>query len=181
MLIYSIGVSIDGFVADRGGDFNWTAPTDEVFGAHLAEVSGLGAYVLGRRLYEAMRVWETDPSLRDSELRASFADVWAALPKLVFSRTLEAVEGNARLARRELREEIEDLLAGTRAPVSIGGAELAGQALELGLLDEVRVFRHPVIVGAGKPHLPAVPETLAFELAETRAFDSGVIFERFRR
>src|SRR5690348_11867441 len=98
-LIFSMNVSVDGFIADREGGHGWTVPDEELFGVHLAQVGELGAYLCGRRLYEAMLVWETDPSLRDGEARTAFADVWCALPKVVFSRTLERVEGNARLAR----------------------------------------------------------------------------------
>src|SRR5918998_4965954 len=86
MLIYSMSVSVDGFIADREGAFGWSAPAEELFGFHLAQVRELGGYLCGRRLYETMLVWETDPSLRDYELGAAFADVWCALPKVVFSR-----------------------------------------------------------------------------------------------
>src|SRR3954452_12052624 len=105
MLMYSMGVSVDGFIADREGGFEWTAPSEELFRFHTAQVRELGGYLLGRRLYETMLVWETDPSMRDNELRAAFADVWCALPKVVFSRTLDSVQGNARLAEASLREE----------------------------------------------------------------------------
>ena len=98
MLIYSMSVSVDGFIADREGAFGWTAPEEELFRFHLAEVRKLGGFLIGRRLYETMLVWETDPSLRDNELGAAFADVWCAIPKTVFSRTLDSVQGNARLA-----------------------------------------------------------------------------------
>jgi dihydrofolate reductase len=91
MLIYSMSVSVDGFIADREGAFGWTAPSEELFRFHLAQVRELGGYLLGRRLYETMLVWETDPSMRDNELRAAFADVWCALPKVVFSGTLASV------------------------------------------------------------------------------------------
>jgi hypothetical protein len=93
-----MSVSVDGFIADREGGFGWTAPSDELFAFHLARVRELGGYLLGRGLYEMMLVWETDPSLRDTEAGSAFADVWCALPKVVFSRTLDAVQGNARLA-----------------------------------------------------------------------------------
>src|SRR5436190_6428358 len=102
MLIYSMSVSVDGFIADREGAFDWTVPSDELFRFHLAQVGELGGYLVGRRLYETMLVWETDPSMRDNELRAAFADAWCAIPKLVFSRTLDSVEGNARLAEASL-------------------------------------------------------------------------------
>jgi dihydrofolate reductase len=181
MLIYSMGVSIDGFIADREGGFAWTVPSDELFRFHLAEVSGLGGYLLGRRLYEAMLVWETDPSLRVDAAREEFADVWSALPKVVFSRTLDRVEGNARLAEASLADEVAAALDATGKPVSIGGAGLAAGAIELGLVDELRMFRHPVVVGGGTPYLPPVTEDVAFELIETRTFNSRVLFERYRR
>ena len=98
MLIYSMGVSVDGFIADREGAFGWTPPSEEQFRFHIAQVRELGGYLCGRRLYETMLPWETDPSMRDNELGAAFADVWCAIPKVVFSRTLGSVQGNARLA-----------------------------------------------------------------------------------
>ncbi|HVT69231.1 MAG TPA: dihydrofolate reductase family protein, partial [Trebonia sp.] len=105
MLIYSMGVSVDGFIADRAGGFGWTVPGEEQFRFHLAQVRELGGYLCGRRLYETMLVWETDPALRQSELGAEFAGVWCALPKVVFSRTLRSVHGSARLARASVAEE----------------------------------------------------------------------------
>src|SRR5438128_12289815 len=98
MLIYSMGVSVDGFIADRAGAFGWTVPNEEQFRFHIAQTRELGGYLCGRRLYETMLPWETDPSMRDNELGAAFADVWCAIPKVVFSRTLDSVQGNARLA-----------------------------------------------------------------------------------
>jgi dihydrofolate reductase len=180
MLIYSMGVSVDGFIADRDGAFDWSGPSDELFGFHLAQVGELGAYLLGRRLYETMLVWETDPSLRDTPARAAFADVWCALPKVVFSRTLERVQGNARLAEAPLAEEIAAALAATDRDVSIGGAGLAGAAIELGLVDELRLFRCPVVVGGGTPHLPPVTAQVTLDLIETTTFGSRVVFERYR-
>src|SRR6185312_19448 len=181
MLIYSMGVSVDGFIADRDGGFDWGAPSDELFGFHLARVRELGGYLLGRRLYEAMSVWETDPSMRDDELRAEFADIWCALPKVVFSRTLESVQGNARLAERSVADEVAAALDATDKDVSIGGAGLAAAAVELGLVDELRMFRHPVVVGGGTPFLPPLTEDVPLRLIETRTFGSRVILECYRR
>ena len=181
MLIYSMNVSIDGYIADREGDFGWTAPDDEQFRVHLAQVRGLGGYLLGRRLYETMLPWETDPALRGTELGAEFADVWCALPKVVFSRTLDAVQGNARLAAAPLGEEVAAALEVTDKDVSIGGAGLAGAAIELGLVDELHMFRHPVVVGGGTPFLPPVAATIPLNLVETRTFGSQVIYEHYRR
>jgi dihydrofolate reductase len=181
VLIYSMSVSVDGFITDREGAFEWTAPSDELFRFHLAQVSELGAYLLGRRLYEAMLVWETDPSLRDNEPGAAFADVWCALPKVVFSRTLDGVQGNARLARASVAEEAGAALDASDKDVSIGGADLAAAAIALGLVDELRMFRYPVAVGGGTPFLPPVTEAVPLDLIETRTFASRVIYERYGR
>ena len=181
MLIYSMSVSVDGFITDREGAFEWGAPSDELFRFHTALVSELGGYLLGRRLYEAMLVWETDPSMRDNELRAAFADVWCAIPKVVFSRTLDSVQGNARLAEASVAEEAAAALDATDKDVSIGGAGLAAAAIELGLVDELRMFRYPVVVGGGTPFLPPVTEDVPLDLVETRTFGSRVIYERYGR
>src|SRR5215211_4413176 len=181
MLIYSMSVSVDGFIADREGSFGWTAPSEALFRFHLAQVGELGGYLLGRRLYETMLVWETDPSMRDTELRAAFADVWCAIPKVVFSRTIDTVQGNARLAEASVAEEAAAALDATDKDVSIGGAGLAATAIELGLVDELRMFRYPVVVGGGTPFLPPVTEDVPLDLIETRTFASRVIYERYGR
>ena len=181
MLIYSMSVSVDGFIADREGAFAWGAPSEELFRFHLTKTRELGGFLLGRRLYETMLVWETDPSMRDSELDAAFADVWSALPKIVFSRTLDSVQGNARLAEASLAEEIAAALDATDKDVGIGGAGLAAEAIELGLVDELRMFRVPILVGGGTPFLPPVAEDVPLDLIETRTFGSRVIYERYGR
>src|SRR5215218_795974 len=181
MLIYSMNVSVDGFITDRAGELGWGAPSEELFRFHLAEVGKLGGYLCGRRLYETMLVWETDPSLRDDEPGAAFADVWCALPKVVFSRTLDSVQGNARLAEGSVAEEVAAALNATDKPVSIGGAGLAAAAIELGLVDELRMFRYPVVVGGGTPYLPPVTEDVRLDLIETRTIGSRVIYERYGR
>ena len=176
-----MSVSLDGFIADREGDFGWSVPSDEQFRFHLEEVGGLGRFLCGRRLYETMLPWETDPSMREDELRADFADAWSAIPKIVFSHTLDAVQGNARLARESLTDEATAALDATDKDVAIGGAGLAAEAIELGLVDELRMFRNPIVVGGGTPFLPPVSEDVPLELVETRTFGSRVIFERYRR
>ena len=181
MLIYSTSVSVDGYVADRDGGIGWTAPSDEVFAFHLARVRGLGAAICGRRLYETMLPWETDPSMRGTELDAAFADAWAALPKVVFSRTLHSVRGNARLADSSVADEVTAAIGVTGQDVEIGGAALAATAFELGLVDELRIFRVPIVVGGGTPHLPPTTDTVLLDLVETRTFGSRVIYERYRR
>jgi dihydrofolate reductase len=181
MLIYSLSVSVDGFIADRERAFAWAAPDEELFRFHVAQVRELGGLLCGRRLYETMLVWETDPSMRDGELDAAFADVWCELPKVVFSHTLDSVQGNARLAAGSVAEEAGAALEATDKHVAIGGAGLAGAAIELGLVDELRIFRKPVIVGGGTPFLPPVTRDVLLDLVETRTFGSRVIYERYRR
>jgi dihydrofolate reductase len=181
MLIFSMNTSVDGFIADRDGAFAWTVPSDEQFAFHLEQIRELGAYLCGRRLYEDMLVWETDPSLRVDEARSAFADVWCALPKVVFSRTLTAVQGHARLATAPVAEEVAAAKAATDKDVAIGGADLAGQAIELGLVDELRLLRHPILVGGGTPLLPPVTSDVALELIETRVFGARVLYERYGR
>ena len=114
MLIFSMSVSVDGFIADRDGAFEWSAPSDEQFRFHLEQVRGLGGCLLGRKLYETMLVWETDPSLRDNEARSAFADTWCAIPKIVFSRTLDSVQRSARLAEGSVTGDVPLDLVETR-------------------------------------------------------------------
>ena len=181
MLIYSMSVSVDGVIADREGAFGWDVPSDEQFRFHLEQVCELGSCLLGRRLYETMLVWETDPSLQDNEDTTAFADAWCALPKVVFSRTLDSVQGNARLAEASVAEEVAAALEATDKDVEIGGAGLAAAAIELGLVDELRMFRNPIVVGGGTPYLPPVTEDIRLDLIETRTFGSRVIYERYQR
>lgn len=181
MLIYSMNVSVDGFIDDRNHELGWSTPDEELFRFHLAQTRELGRYLCGRRLYETMLVWETDPSLRESELGAAFADVWCALPKTVFSRTLGSVQGNARLAEASILDEVAAAREATASDVAIGGAGLAAAAIEVGLVDEVRMFRHPVVVGGGTPFLPPVTDHIRLALLDTRAFGSHVIYERYLR
>lgn len=181
MLIYSMSVSADGFIADRDGGFEWSVPSEEQFRFHVDEVRRLGAALLGRRLYETMLPWETDPSLRDSDDAAAFADTWSAIPKVVFTRTLDRVEGNARLAEASVADEVARALAATDEDVEIGGARLASEAIRLGLVDEFRMFRSPIVVGGGTPFLPPVTDHIPLELVETRTFADSVVLERYRR
>jgi dihydrofolate reductase len=176
-----MGVSVDGFIADRNGEFAWSVPSDDQFLFHIEQVRELGGYLAGRRIYETMLPWDTDPAMRHDAPEAEFADVWCAIPKVVFSRTLDSAQGNARLAEASLAEEAAAALDATDKDVSIGGAGLAAAAVELGLVDELRMFRNPVVVGGGTPFLPPVTEDIALDLIETRTFGSRVIYERYGR
>ena len=176
-----MSVSVDGFIADRNGAFGWSVPSDEQFRFHTAQISELGGCLLGRKLYETMLPWETDPAMRTNELDTAFADLWGAIPKVVFSRTLDSVQGNARLANASVADEVAAALDATDKDVEIGGAGLAAAAIELGLVDELRMFRNPIVVGGGTPFLPPVGTDIRMDLLETRTFDSRVVYERYRR
>ncbi|MCX5380437.1 dihydrofolate reductase family protein [Streptomyces sp. NBC_00091] len=179
---YSMGVSLDGYIVGPDGDFDWTDPDEELLRFVTDEIRGVDVYVLGRRLYETMLYWETadqDPSLDDSMLE--WAAVWNPLPKVVFSTTLSAVQGNARLASGGLTEEIERLRAEPGAgDIAIGGATLAAEAAALGLIDEYRARVYPVLVGGGIPFFPHRERRVYLELLETRTFSSGVVYLHYR-
>ena len=179
---YSMGVSLDGYIVGPDGRFDWTAPDDEMFRSHIDEIRGVGVYLLGRRLYESMLYWETadqDPSLDDSGLE--WASLWKPLPKVVFSTTLSAVQGTARLASGGLAEEIQRLRAEPgEGDIWIGGATLAAEAAALDLIDEYRVRVHPVLVGGGIPFFARRERRVDLELVETRTFRPGVVFLRYR-
>jgi dihydrofolate reductase len=181
-VVYSMGVSLDGYIAGPDGGFGWTEPDEEVFRSHIDEIRQVGVYLLGRRLYETMLYWETadqDPSLDDS--RIEWAALWNPLPKVVFSTTLSAVQGNARLASKGVAEEIGRLRAGPgKGDIAIGGAVLAADAAASGLIDEYRARVYPVLVGGGIPFFPQAERRVDLELVETSAFSSGVVYLRYR-
>jgi dihydrofolate reductase len=180
-LIYSMTVSLDGFIAGPGGNIDWSIPSDELFRFHTERVAELGGILLGRRLYETMLYWETvEESSSASELELEFARIWRALPKVVFSRTLPSVEGNARLRRDGLADEVARLKAEPGKDVEVGGATLAATAARLDLIDEYRLFVSPIVLGAGTPYFPALEDPLRLELVETRTFGSRVIYLRYR-
>jgi dihydrofolate reductase len=181
-LIYSMGVSLDGFIARPGGEIDWSAPDEELHRFHNQQARELGAHLCGRRLYEEMLYWETadeNPSAAEPELE--FARIWQELPKIVFSKTLEKVEGNARLVRDGVAEEVAKLKEGSGKDLAVGGAGLAATLIELGLVDEYRPFVSPVVLGGATPFLPALEERINLELVETRTFGSRVVYLRYRR
>jgi dihydrofolate reductase len=179
---YSMGVSLDGYIVGPHGDFDWTAPDEEVFGFVTDEIREVGVHLLGRELYETMLYWETaeqDPSLDDSMLE--WAAIWKRLPKVVFSTTLSTVQGNARLASGGLAEEMARLRAEPgEGDIAIGGATLAAEAAALGLIDEYRARVYPVLVGGGIPYFPQSEHRVDLELVETRIFSSRVVYLHYR-
>jgi dihydrofolate reductase len=181
-LIYSMGVSLDGFIAGPGGAIDWSAPDEELHRFHNQQTRELGALLCGRRLYEVMTYWETadeNPSAAEHELE--FARIWKNLPKIVFSKTLEKVEGNARLVSDDVAEEVARLKEQPGGDLAVGGAGLASTCIELGLVDEYRLFVSPVILGGGTPYFPALDERIDLELVETQTFGSRVVYVRYRR
>ena len=175
-VIFAMGVSLDGYIAGPGGEFDWSAPDDELHRFHNEQTRELGAHLCGRRLYETMVYWERPDDSRGATER-EFARVWQSLPKIVFSSTLDAVEGNARLATGDPAEE----LARLEGDIAVGGAGLAATLIERGLVDEFRVFVNPVIVGGGTPFFPTLDHRIDLELVETRSFGSRVTYARYRR
>ncbi len=181
-LIYSMTVSLDGFVAGPGGEIDWSAPDEELHRFHNEQVRELGAHLLGRRLYEVMTYWETadqEPSLADYALE--FARIWNDLPKIVFSKTLENVVGNARLVRDDAAQEVARLKEQAGKDLAVGGAGLASSLMKVGLIDEYRLFVSPIVLGDGTPFFPPLASRINLELVETRTFCSRVVYLRYRQ
>src|SRR5918996_606370 len=178
---YSMSVSLDGYIVGPDGAFDWTVPDEEVFRFWIDEIRGVGVHLMGRRLYETMLYWETadqDPSLGEAELE--WAARWKPLPKVVFSSTLTEVQGNARLASGGLADEIERLRAEPgEGDIAIGGATLAAEAAESGLIDEYRVIIDPALVGGGSPLFPPGQRPVDLELVETRPYGK-VVYLHYR-
>lgn len=181
-LIYSMTLSLDGYIEGRDGNFDWSAPDEELHRFHNERVRALGGQILGRRLYETMKYWETaqeDPAATDYTLE--FAEIWKALPKVVFSETIDEVVGNTRLAQGDIAEEVAALQESSGKDVAIGGAGLAAEAIKLGLVDDFQLFVAPVIVGGGKPFFPSLDEMVPLTLVETRTFASPAVYLRYER
>ncbi len=179
-LIYSMTVSLDGFIAGPDGAIDWSAPDEELFAFHTRRVSETGVQLCGRRLYETMLYWETVQAASLSEDRAEFARIWQALPKVVFSTTLDRVVGNTRLAGKGVREEVARLKAQPGKDIAVGGAGLARACMEMGLIDEWRLFISPVLLGGGTPYLPPLDDPINLELVDTQTFGSRVVYLRYR-
>ncbi|WP_062077378.1 dihydrofolate reductase family protein [Demequina globuliformis] len=178
---YSMGLSVDGYVMDAQGNFDWAEPSPEVFAFHIERVREADVQVMGRRLYEAMVYWD-DPANAESfdAAEREWADLWNALPKVVFSRTLTEVDASARLAQGSLAEEIARLRAEPGdGEIAIGGAQLAHQAATLDLIDEYQLFVDPVLLGAGTTFFAHDERRHNMELLESRTFASGTVFLRY--
>jgi dihydrofolate reductase len=175
MLMCSMSVTLDGYIAGPGGEIDWTAPTPELFRFHTDRVRELDVHFCGRALYETMLYWE-DPGDVDPDLQ-EFAALWQALPKVVFSSTLTEVKGNARLATGTPEEELARYAGQTG---EVGGARLAGAFSERGLIDDYRLFVCPVVLGAGTPYF-APNVRLDLELGEQRTFGEIIYLRYLKR
>ncbi|MCZ7436843.1 dihydrofolate reductase family protein [Micromonospora sp. WMMC241] len=180
-LIYVNNVSVDGYIEDESGAFAWLPLDDEVFTFTTDLVRSVGTFLYGRRLYESMAVWETDPALAAQSARmAEFARVWQAADKVVYSTTLTATStARTSLERRFDPAAVREMKATADSDLMIGGADLAAQALRAGLVDECQLIVWPVSVGGGKPGLPPGVRT-DFEFLGERRFGNGVVVLRYR-
>jgi dihydrofolate reductase len=180
-LIYVTNVSLDGYIEDAHGTFEWTAPSDEVFTFITDLLRPVGTHLYGRRLYETMAVWETQPALAaQSELMADFANVWQGADKIVYSTTRHVVStANTRLERRFDADSVRAMKTSAATDLIVGGAALAAHAFNAGLVDECQLFIYPVLVGGGKPAFPSAAR-IRLELLEERRFANGVVNLRYR-
>ena len=176
---YSMGVSLDGYIHGPDGTFDWSVPDPEMFAHFTDELRRVDVHLLGRRLYETMRYWDTAEGLDEAE--QEWAELWQRVPKVVFSRTLTEVEGrNTTLAAGSVADEIARWRAEGDGEIAIGGAELAAAAAELDLIDEYRAMVHPVLVGGGVPFFARGERRSDLELVENRVFASSVVLLRYR-
>jgi dihydrofolate reductase len=178
---YSMNTSLDGYIAGPDGTFDWPGLDEEVLRFWNNEIRGVAVHLMGRRLYETMLYWETADQASLDDVELEWAELWNPLPKVVFSNTLTAVQGNARLASGGLEAEIERLRAEPgEGEIAIGGATLAAQAAELGLIDEYRPMVYPVLVGGGLSFFPRQERRVDLELVETRPINPTVVYHRYR-
>jgi dihydrofolate reductase len=179
-LIYSMTVSLDGYITGPDGTIDWTAPDEELFRFHTQQIQETGVHLCGRRLYETMVYWETAEESPLLAEHAKFAQTWKALPKVVFSRTLQSVVGNTRLARDGIGEEISRLKEQPGKDIAVGGAGLAHACMKLDLIDEWWLFVSPVLLGGGTSYFPTLDKRINLELVETKTFGSRVVYVRYR-
>jgi dihydrofolate reductase len=178
ILTYVAIASLDGYVEDEQGKFDWVAPDEEVHAFVNDLERTVGTYLYGRRMYETMAYWETDDDR--PPVYQDYAEIWRAAEKVVYSRTLQTVSSERTRIEREFdAEAITRLKENSRSDIAIGGAELAGQAIAEGLVDECHLLLGPVLVGGGKRALPAAVHA-ELELLDERRFRNGVVYLRYR-
>jgi dihydrofolate reductase len=180
-LIYMVIASLDGYIADENGNFDWAAPDEEVHTFVNDLLRPIGAYLYGRRMYDVMVAWENPQTFADaSPITQDFAQVWKAADKIVYSRTLEtASSARTRIERDFDSEAIRRMKAAAGRDLTVGGSDLAAQAIKAGLVDEYHLFIAPVVVGGGTPSLPDHVH-LPLELLEERRFGGGMVYLHYR-
>jgi dihydrofolate reductase len=180
-LIYSLNVSLDGFVETPDHSLDWAIVDDELHTWFNDQTRGLDATIYGRRLYEVMAgYWptaESDPAANAVEV--DFARIWNAMPKIVFSNSLESVDFNSRLVTGDVGEELAKLRAEFDGDIDVGGPTLAAEFIKRGLVDEYQLIVHPVVLGAGTPFFPPLDHPIGLRLTETRTFASGVVYQGY--
>jgi len=179
-LIYSAIASLDGYIEDEAGKFDWSAPDEEAHAFINDLERHTGTYLYGRRMYETMVFWETADLREEPAVFRDYAAIWRAADKIVYSRTLQAAPS----ARTRIEEDfdpgaIRELKSASPSDISIGGSDLAGQAIAAGLVDECHLFLNPVVVGGGKSAFPDHVRA-DLELVDKHSFDSGVVYLRYR-
>jgi dihydrofolate reductase len=179
-LLYVMNVSLDGYIADQDGNFNWTAPDEEYYSFINDLLRPVGTYLYGRRLYQLMHVWETDPAAAAQSPGAQeFAAIWQAADKVVYSTTLQAAATTRTRIEPDFDPQVvRQLKAAAERDLTVGGPALGAQAITAGLVDEYHLFVVPVVVGGGKRFLPDRVR-LKLELLEERRFGSGVVYLRY--
>jgi dihydrofolate reductase len=173
-------VSLDGFVEGPTRNLDWVIVDEELHSFINDQQNQIDTYLFGRRMYEVMTYWDTaeaDPS--NPEYVLEFARIWKRVAKIVYSKTLDRVQGNARLSRGNIVEEIAQLKAQPGKDMSVGGATIAAALIQLGLIDEYQLFIHPVVLGSGTPMFQAADSPIKLQLIETRTFHSGVVLLRY--
>jgi dihydrofolate reductase len=180
-LIYSVIMSLDGYIEDKDGKFDWSVPDEEVHAFINDLERPVGTYLYGRRMYEVMVGWETDPTLAEqSPLMRDFAEIWQAADKVVYSRTLEtASTARTRIERDFDVEAVRRMKAAAGRDLAVSGPDLAAHAIKAGLVDEWHLFVNPIVVGGGKQFLPD-DARLELELLDERRFGNGVVYLRYR-
>jgi len=179
-LIYSMLTSLDGYIADEDGSFDWAVPDDEVHRFINDVQRSVGTYLCGRRMYDVMAAWETvDTGPDEAPVMRDFAKLWQATEKIVYSRTMETVpSGRTRIERDFNPDAVRQIKAAADRDITVGGPNLAAQAIEAGLVDEYHVFVVPVVVGGGNRALPNHVR-LQLELLDERRFSSGIVYLRY--
>jgi dihydrofolate reductase len=179
-LIYVTNVSLDGYIADERGAFDWFPRDDDVFASTTEILRSVGTFLYGRRLYETMAVWETDAALAaQSDLTADFATAWQSANKIVYTTTLATVStAHTRLERHFDPASVRDMKASASSDLTVGGAQLAAEAFAAGLVDECQLYVWPLVVGGGKPALPGGTRA-ELELLDERRFGNGVVYLRY--